>query len=141
MKPRARTEKKADDAAGFEQGTIGRVTLSMGDGSSGGARDKSWEGSVQSRAGAYRSGGSAPGGWYLPDSYSHDPRSGRGNQHMCAPPLREKSAPVANAASSEASHATMEAISAGLPRRFMGIESMMRSSTSGRTAASISVSM
>jgi hypothetical protein len=50
MKPRARTEKKADDAAGFEQGTIGRVTLSMGDGSSGGARDKSWEGSVQSRA-------------------------------------------------------------------------------------------
>jgi len=30
MKPRARTEKQADDAAGFEQGTIGRVTLSMG---------------------------------------------------------------------------------------------------------------
>jgi hypothetical protein len=29
MKPRARTEKQAD-AAGFEQGTIGRVTLSMG---------------------------------------------------------------------------------------------------------------
>jgi hypothetical protein len=30
MKPRARTEKQADDAAGFEKGTIGRVTLSMG---------------------------------------------------------------------------------------------------------------
>jgi hypothetical protein len=30
MKPRARTEKQADDAAGFEQGTFGRVTLSMG---------------------------------------------------------------------------------------------------------------
>ena len=133
MKPRARTEKQADDAAGFEQGTIGRVTLSMG---------------VAVAQEVESLDCPSAGGPLLRSQRAQDgrivfPRSTiwSRNQHMCAPPLREKSAPVANAASSEASHATMEAISAGLPRRFMGIESMMRSSTSGRTAASISVSM
>jgi len=67
--------------------------------------------------------------------------SNRHNQHICAPPFSEKSAPVANPASSEESQATIEAISSGLPRRFMGMASMMRSSTSGRRAASMSVAM
>ena len=40
---------------------------------------------------------------------------------MCKPPFTEKSAPVAKAASSEASQATMEAISSGVPRRPTGI--------------------
>ena len=42
---------------------------------------------------------------------------------MCRPPFKEKSAPVAKADSSEASQATIDAISSGSPRRFTGMES------------------
>ncbi len=54
---------------------------------------------------------------------------------MCRPPLSEKSAPVANAASSEASQATIEAISSGVPSRPTGIVATIFSSTSGLIGA------
>lgn len=54
----------------------------------------------------------------------------RGGQPMCRPPLSEKSAPVAKPDSSEASHAQIEAISAGSPRRLTGIVPTILSSTS-----------
>lgn len=51
-------------------------------------------------------------------------------QPMCRPPLREKSAPVEKPDSSDASHAQIEAISVGSPRRLTGIVPTILSSTS-----------
>src|SRR3546814_1606251 len=56
------------------------------------------------------------------------------NQPICRPPLSEKSAPVAKPASSEASQATMDPISPGVPSRRTGIVLTIFSSTSGRIA-------
>src|SRR5690606_37351366 len=60
---------------------------------------------------------------------------------MCRPPFREKSAPVAKPESSEASQATIEPISSGVPRRLTGMVATIFSSTSGRMARTMSVPM
>ena len=60
---------------------------------------------------------------------------------MCNPPLMEKSAPVANPDSSDATHDTIDAMSAGVPRRFTGMPAMILSSTSWRIALTMSVAM
>jgi len=51
-------------------------------------------------------------------------------QPMCRPPLREKSAPVEKPDSSDASHAQIEAISVGSPKRLTGMVPIILSSTS-----------
>jgi hypothetical protein len=58
---------------------------------------------------------------------------------ICKPPFTENSAPVANADSSEATQDTIEAISDGVPKRFTGMPAMILSSTSWRTALTMSV--
>jgi len=62
-------------------------------------------------------------------------------QPMCRPPLTEKSAPVANPDSSDATHDTIEAMSSGVPSRFTGMWVMILSSTSRRMARTKSVAM
>ena len=69
-------------------------------------------------------------------------RGGRSPSYpMCNPPLSEKSAPVENPESSEASQATIEPISSGVPSRFTGIVPTILSSTSWRMERTISVPM
>ena len=72
-------------------------------------------------------------------------RAGRGGasgrQPMCRPPLTEKSAPVAKPDSSDATQATMDAMSSGVPRRLTGMPATILSSTSWRMDLTMSVAM
>jgi len=62
-------------------------------------------------------------------------------QDICRPPFSEKSAPVAKAASSDASQATMDAISSGVPSLPTGMVPTIAVSTSGFIARTMSVPM
>ena len=64
-----------------------------------------------------------------------------GGYPMCKPPLTEKSAPVANPDSSDATQLTIDAMSAGVPRRLTGMPAMILSSTSCLIALTMSVAM
>jgi len=77
-----------------------------------------------------RSTANKPRGKLLRRCCSNAAASASSGQPMCRPPLREKSAPVEKPDSSDASHAQIEAISVGSPRRLTGIVATILSSTS-----------
>ncbi len=62
-------------------------------------------------------------------------------QYMCCPPLIDSVDPVMKPPSSSTRNATPRAISSALPRRLTGILATILASTSGGTAATMSVSM